>query len=62
MKALIVYDSYFGNTEKVAKAIEDALQEKQYEVSSIKAADAAAKDLDKLDLLIVGSPTKCSDS
>ena len=52
MKALVVYDSTYGNTEKIAGAIGDALSGQLLQVGDVKPAD-----LRKLGLLIIGSPT-----
>ena len=57
MKALVVYDSVFGNTEKVALAIGEALGS-QDEVSTLRVGDVKQEQLSGLDLLIVGSPTR----
>ena len=57
MKALVVYDSVFGNTEKVAQAIKDALGSGD-EVSLVKAGEAALEQLSGLEVLVVGSPTR----
>ncbi|MDD5016582.1 MAG: flavodoxin domain-containing protein [Eubacteriales bacterium] len=53
MKTLIIYDSVFGNTEKLAKAMADALGAK-----AAKPADITPDDLEGLELLIAGSPTR----
>lgn len=59
MKSLIIYDSVFGNTEKISRAIGSALGSGAEVVkvgsSSIKPEGLAGM---KLDLLIVGSPTR----
>jgi flavodoxin len=55
MKILIVYDSQFGNTEKVAQAIAAALGKKG-DSRLLKADMVKAGDLEGLDALIVGSP------
>ena len=57
MKALVIYDSVFGNTEKVAQAIGKAL-EAQAEVSVLKVGDVPPEFWSGLDALIVGSPTR----
>lgn len=57
MKVLIVYDSVYGNTEKIARAISDAFTS-QSEVSVHRAAEANPGDIKNLDLLIVGAPTQ----
>jgi len=54
MKTLVVYDSLHGNTEKVAKAIGDAVGG-EAKVSSVGEADPS--ELKSFDLLFVGSPT-----
>jgi len=57
VKALIVYDSVFGNTEKIAEAIGDSLAELTgTEVE--KVSEAKLEQLQGTDLLIVGSPTR----
>ncbi len=56
MKALVVYDSKFGNTAMVAQAISAALAP-QGEVIVVNVADARPEQLAGVDLLLVGSPT-----
>ena len=56
MKALVVYDSKFGNTAKVAQAISAALAP-QGEVIVVNVADARPEQSAGVDLLLVGSPT-----
>lgn len=53
MKTLIIYDSVFGNTQKIAEAMGSALNAP---VQSVK--NTTASQLAGLDLLIVGSPTR----
>lgn len=50
---LVLYDSYFGNTAKVAKAIGEALGAIVKKVDEIQPAD-----FNGLQILIVGSPTR----
>jgi flavodoxin I len=57
MKALVVYDSVFGNTEKIAHAITHSLGSRA-QVEVLRAATAAAGPWGELDLLLVGSPTR----
>lgn len=57
MKALVVYDSTFGNTERVAQNIGDRLGA-SYQVSIMRVGDFLVEHLKDLDLLIVGSPTQ----
>jgi flavodoxin I len=56
MKALVVYDSQYGNTEQIARAIARGIGGEK-EVVAIKASEASA-DTAGLDLLVVGSPTQ----
>lgn len=53
MKTRVIYDSVFGNTEKIARAIAAALN-----TDAIPAGQATADQLRGLDLLVVGSPTR----
>jgi hypothetical protein len=56
MKALVVYESMFGNTEEVAKAIGAGLAE-DMEVE-VRAVDAAPHTVpDEVELLVIGGPT-----
>jgi flavodoxin len=57
MNALVVYDSVFGNTEKVAQAMGDALGS-QAEVQTLRVSDAKPEHLAGLNVLVVGSPTR----
>ena len=55
MKALVVYDSVYGNTEKIARAIAGAIAG---EVKVLRPGEASPSELKAVDLLIVGSPTQ----
>jgi len=57
MKAMVIYDSVFGNTEKIAKIIGEVLGPPK-EVKVLRVTDVNPKQLTNLDLLIVGSPTR----
>jgi flavodoxin len=57
MKSLVIYDSKFGNTKKVAERIGEVLS-KYGRVIVIKAVNVQAGDVSGLNLLIVGSPTQ----
>ena len=54
MKALIVYDSMQGNTERIAKAIAAGMAGG---TKAVRVGTAEAKELNKIDLLVLGSPT-----
>jgi flavodoxin len=57
MKALVLYDSVFGNTKRVAEAIASALGT-EAQVDLVSPADQVLPRLPGLDLLVVGSPTR----
>ena len=52
VKMLLVYDSTYGNTEKIAQSIDEVIGGQLHH-----AGEADPSDLTSLDLLIVGSPT-----
>jgi len=56
MKALVVYDSVYGNTEKIARAMAEAITPSS-EVKVLRAGEANPSELESIDLLIAGSPT-----
>lgn len=57
MKILVIYDSAYGNTEKIARAIGDALGSPP-DVTVLQVGEVAPAHLAGLGLLIVGSPTQ----
>jgi len=57
MKVLIVYDSVYGNTEKIARAIAGAFTPSDG-VKIFRAGEVNPSELESIDLLIVGSPTQ----
>ncbi|HRW35060.1 MAG TPA: flavodoxin domain-containing protein [Thermotogota bacterium] len=57
MKILIIYDSFFGNTEKIAKQLHEVLLTEG--ATEIKQVDAFTNDdLKGVDLMVLGSPTR----
>ncbi len=56
-RALIVYWSKTGNTEKVAKAIKQGLETKDIQVNLQKAEEAEKIDYFDYDLVCIGSPS-----
>lgn len=56
MQAVIVYESMFGSTKKVAEAIAGGLADGA-EVSVVPVTSAGAHILDGADLVVVGGPT-----
>ena len=55
MKALVVYDSVFGNTEKIAQAIAKGLGA---ETQCLRAGAVTIAQLTAADTIIMGSPTR----
>ena len=57
MKILVIYDSYFGNTERIALAIKDSKPENKHVVVK-KISDFNSSDLEGVEVIIIGSPTR----
>lgn len=57
MKILVIYDSYFGNTERIALAIKDSIPENKHVVVK-KISDFNSSDLEGVEVIIIGSPTR----
>jgi flavodoxin len=57
MKTLIIYDSLFGNTAQVARAVAGCL-ETIGTVRSVLASEASDADLAGVGLLVIGGPTQ----
>jgi flavodoxin len=57
MRSLVVFDSYFGNTEMVARAIAEALAAAG-PVRTLRVDEVLPGHLADLDLLVVGAPTR----
>ncbi len=55
MKVLVVYDSVYGNTEQIARAIGGAITN---DVKVLHAREAEPSELQGIDLLIAGAPTQ----
>ena len=57
MKVLIIYDLLFGNTEKIARAMDNALGF-QKDIEVLRVSRVKPEQLMGLELLIVGAPTQ----
>ena len=57
MKVVVVYDSKYGNTAKIANALVSAIEEPNI-TQLLLAQDATNADLHRVGMLIVGSPTQ----
>jgi len=57
VKAVVVYDSVYGNTESVAKSIARHIEASGHTAEVLRAKDAIRANVDG-ELLVVGSPTR----
>jgi flavorubredoxin len=57
MKALIVYWTATGNTEKVANAIQKTLLDEKVTSKLVKIPEAEGEELNEYDLIFLGSPS-----
>ena len=57
MRTLVVYDSVFGNTERIALAVRASLLSAG-DATAVRAAEYKPGDLSGVDFLVVGSPTR----
>lgn len=58
MNALVLYDSKYGNTERIAEAVALALQEAlPTRLTAIEEVGDCAETLAGIDLLVIGGPT-----
>jgi flavodoxin len=57
MKACVIYDSQYGNTEQIAQAIHETFRARG-ESTLLRAADTTDEALAGCDVLVVGSPTQ----
>jgi hypothetical protein len=56
-KALLVYESMFGSTEQVARAVRDGLETEGFATQLVEVGDAPPPAEAEFDLLVVGAPT-----
>lgn len=55
MKAVVIYDSVFGNTEKIAAAVAKGVG---LDCQCLRAGAVSLAQIDAVDLVIMGSPTR----
>jgi menaquinone-dependent protoporphyrinogen IX oxidase len=58
MKGLVVYDTSYGNTKKIAETIAETLKESGIEVDLFYVKDAKKLSAKDYNFLVLGSPTK----
>jgi len=58
MKGIVVYDTSYGNTKKIAEIIAETLKELKMEVDFFYVKDVKKLNGNDYDFLVLGSPTK----
>jgi len=56
-KAIVIYDTKFFNTEKIAKALAEGMKEQGIKVDCSKVDEVDVNKLSEYDLLAIGGPT-----
>ena len=57
-RAIVIFDTRFGNTEKIAKSFEAGLRESDVETVCLNAKEINPDSLNQFDLISVGAPTE----
>jgi flavodoxin len=58
MRACVIFDTRYGNTEKIARSLETGLKEAGIQTVCVNAKDVAVDSLKEYDLICVGAPTE----
>jgi len=58
MRACVIFDTRYGNTEKIAKSFETGLREAGIQTVCVNAKDVPVDSLKQYDLICVGAPTE----
>jgi len=58
MKGIVVYDTSYGNTRKIAATIAETLRESEVEVDLFDVRDVKKLSAKDYDFLVLGSPTR----
>ncbi|MHA2427637.1 MAG: flavodoxin family protein, partial [Candidatus Hermodarchaeia archaeon] len=56
-KAIVIYHTQFGNTEKIAKEVASGISEQGVYVDCIRVEEVQVDKLKEYDLLAIGGPT-----
>jgi len=56
-RAIIIYDTKFGNTEKIARALARGMEKQGVKVDCVKADEVDVDKLGRYDFLAIGGPT-----
>ena len=57
MRALVIYESMYGNTHRIAEAVARGLTEEGIEATAIPTDEATSERVTTTDLVVVGGPT-----
>ena len=57
-RAIVIFTSRYGNTEKIARSFESGLEEAGIETVCVNAIDAPVDSLTQYDLICLGAPTE----
>ena len=58
VRACVIFDTRYGNTEKIARSFETGLQQAGLQTVCVNARDVAIDSLNQYDLICVGAPTE----
>ena len=58
MKAIVLFDTLFGNTERIAQCIVTGLRKTGVEADCANIREANVDELSKFDLVALGAPTQ----
>jgi flavodoxin len=58
MRACVIFDTRYGNTEKIAKSFETGLKQAGVQTVCVNARNVAVDSLKQYDLICVGAPTE----
>jgi len=58
MRACVIFDTRYGNTERIARSFETGLKEAGIETVCVNAKDVAVDSLKQYDLICIGAPTE----
>ena len=58
MRALVIFDSRYGNTEKIARSLGAGISEAGVETECMNSRDVKVESLKDFDLVCIGAPTE----
>ena len=58
MKAIVLFDTLFGNTERIANSLARGMQDAGVEVKCVSIKMASTETLSEYDLIAIGAPTQ----